>query len=80
MYSVRIIARVAGAAFLTAGLLTVVARSAIPKSSDVMAGAIHFKKGLEEFQKGCMTVLFGAPGASDEEKKRRKEESRIVIE
>ncbi|MFZ5867495.1 MAG: hypothetical protein ACOYXY_16545 [Thermodesulfobacteriota bacterium] len=80
MDTLKILARVAGTAFLAAGAVTLVARKVLPKPSDVMTGATHFRKGLQEFQSGFRTVFFGTPMPDEEEVRQKKEAARIPIE
>ena len=80
MSPVKLFFKVAGSAFITAGALVLLSKKFAPSSSDVMTGAIHFKKGFEEFYKGMSTVLFGTSGPSEEDQRKRKETSRIMIE
>ena len=80
MFPVRLFVKVVGTAFITAGALALLSKKFAPSASDVMAGALHFKKGCEEFHKGMSTVLFGSSGPTEEDLKERKEASRITIE
>ena len=73
--------RVGAIAGVTVVGTALVVKKLCPKPSDLMAGAIHFKKGMEEFQKGFTTMFLGAPGSKDPEAaKKRKESARIHIE
>ncbi|MFC1834373.1 hypothetical protein ACFL2Q_06530 [Thermodesulfobacteriota bacterium] len=72
--------RFAGAAFITSAALALAAKKLMPKPSDVVAGAVHFKKGMEEFQRGIELTFFGASEPSQEEIKKKKESSRVLID
>jgi len=48
-----------------------------PKPSDLIAGTMHFRKGIDEFQKGFSTVFFGT---EPPESTKPKEASRIPID
>jgi hypothetical protein len=64
----------------TAGAMLMMKKLA-PKPSNLFAGAIHFKKAMEECQKGFQTMLFGPPeSTTPEAAKARKESARIRIE
>jgi hypothetical protein len=73
-------ARIAGVALLTAAGLAVVLGKLCPKPSDLVAGAVHFKKGLNEFQMGVTAILFGSTAPSAEETARQREAARIPID
>ena len=73
-------ARVAGVALLTAAGVTLVVEKLCPRPSDLVAGAIHFRKGMNEFQQGVMTILFGSATPSAEETARQREAARIPID
>ena len=75
-----LMARVAGVAFLAAAGVNVLMKQVMPKSSDIVTGTIHFRKGIEEFQKGFTTILFGTEESSPEQAKQAREARRIVIE
>jgi hypothetical protein len=75
-----LMARVAGVAFIAAAGVNVLIKQLAPKSSDLVAGTIHFRKGIEEIQKGFSTILFGTEEASPEHAKEAREARRIVIE
>jgi hypothetical protein len=75
-----LMARVAGVAFLAAAGVNVLIKQLRPKSSDFMAGTIHFRKGMDEFQKGFSTIFFGEGETSPEQAKKEREARRIVIE
>jgi hypothetical protein len=72
--------RIAGMAFITAAGVTLLVKKLAPKPDDLVTGAIHFRKGFEEFQKGVTTVLFGSNEPSPEEMKKERESRRIPIE
>ncbi len=73
--------KVGGMALVTVAGTAFLAKKLCPKTADLMAGAIHFKKGFEEFHKGFSSVLVGTTDESDPEaQKKRKEASRIPIE
>jgi hypothetical protein len=73
-------ARVAGVALLTVAGITLVMEKLCPTSSDLVAGAIHFRKGMNEFQKGATTILFGSTTPTAEEAAKEKEAARIPID
>lgn len=52
--------RATGTAILVVGGAALLAKKYGPKPSDLVAGAVHFKNGLDEFQKGLSTIFFGA--------------------
>ncbi len=72
--------RAAGVALLTVAGVTLVVEKFTPRPSDLIAGAIHFRKGINEFQKGVSTILFGSPVPSAEEAAKAREASRIPID
>lgn len=76
----QILARVAGMALLTAGGVMYLSKKAFPKPDDIVEGAVHFKKGMSEFQKGLETVLLGKSKETPEEAKKKREAGRIEIE
>jgi hypothetical protein len=81
MNPIWFIVRTAGIALITAGGATLMMKKLAPKASDLVAGAIHFKKALNEFQKGARTILFGPPEPTTPEAiKARKESARIRIQ
>ncbi len=80
MNALWFMARVAGAAFIAAAGVNVLMKQLGPKSSDLVAGTIHFRKGMEEFQKGFSTIVFGTEETSPEKAKEERESRRIVIE
>lgn len=75
-----LMARVAGVAFITAAGVHALVKNMSTDSSSFMAGAIHFRKGMEEFQKGFSTMLFGTQTTSPEEAKKERESRRIKIQ
>jgi hypothetical protein len=72
--------RVAGVALLTAGGVALIMGKAMSRSSDMVAGALHFKRGLVEFQKGFESVFLGTEEPSLEEVKKKREAGRIEIQ
>jgi len=74
------VVRVAGIALLTAAGLALVLEKLWPHPSDLVAGGIHFRKGMNEFQKGVTTILFGSTTPSAEEAAREREAARIPID
>jgi hypothetical protein len=74
------IARVAGVALLTAAGMALVLEKLCPKPSNLVAGAIHFRKGMNELQQGVTTILFGSATPSAEETARQREAARIPID
>ena len=80
MFPLRLFIKVAGTAFITAGALALLGKKMAPSASDVMACAVHFKKGCQEFQQGMSTIFFGSSQPTEEALKERKEASRIVVE
>jgi hypothetical protein len=75
-----LLVRVAGISFFAAAGTALLFKNYLPKASDVMAGAIHFRKGLDEFRKGFTTIASGAAGPSSEETKKTRESTRVLIE
>lgn len=75
-----LVTRVAGAALLTAAAGTMVLKRLSSGSPDMVAGAIHFRKGMEEFQKGLSAVFLGTSDADAEKAREARESSRIPIE
>ncbi len=73
-------ARGAGVALLTAAGVTLVLKKLCSRPSDLATGAIHFQKGLNEFQKGISTILFGSTAPTAEEAAREREAARIPID
>lgn len=75
------IVKVGGMALVTCVGLTFLIKKLNPKPSDIIAGAVHFKKGADEFHKGVSAIVFGAQEpASPETEKQRRESARIAIE
>lgn len=72
--------RLAGAALLTAGGLALLARRFGPDSKQLIESAGHFKRGMEEFQKGFSAVMFGSSHPSVDEVNKRREAKRITVE
>ncbi len=74
------VAKVAGVAVFTAAASAIVLKKLAPGPSDLLAGAIHFRNSLAEFQKGVSAVLFGAGDATGKQKEEKRESSRIPID
>lgn len=77
MNPVRFLVRAAGMTLVTLGGINHLKKKLSPRPSNLMAAAVHFRKGVEEFQTGLSKVLFGS-GA--ELSKKPKESSRIPID
>jgi hypothetical protein len=75
-----LMAKLAGVAFITAAGVHAFVKHMQPDASGLMAGTIHFRKGVEEFQKGLSAVFFGTPDTSPEQAKKERESHRIAIE
>jgi hypothetical protein len=73
-------ARVTGVALFTAAGITLIMEKLCPRPSDLVAGAIHFRKGMDEFQKGITTILFGSTTTSAEQAAKEREAARIPID
>jgi hypothetical protein len=80
MSPILFLGRVAGVALLTAAGMTLVLEKLCSRPSDLAAGAIHFRKGMNEFQKGLTTILFGSATPSAEEAAKEREAARIPID
>lgn len=80
MNPIWLFTKVAGAAFLTAAGMAVLIKKFGPKPENVVTGSIHFRKSLDEFQKGVTSLLFGEIGPSADEMKKQRESRRIPIE
>lgn len=65
---------------VTAAGTAFVVKRLCPKPSDVVAGAIHLKRGMTEFQKGISTMFLGESRKDPEAEKLRKESARIHID
>ncbi|MGO8880888.1 MAG: hypothetical protein ACLPVO_01770 [Desulfomonilaceae bacterium] len=72
--------RTAGIAVVTVGGITFLMRKISPDSSDLVTSAIHFQKGLEEFQKGFCSIFCSSTGSRVEDLKKKQELTRIPIE
>ncbi|MFH0958838.1 MAG: hypothetical protein V1897_09065 [Pseudomonadota bacterium] len=72
--------RIAGVAVLTVGGITLLIRKISPDSSDLVSGAIHFQKGLEEFKKGFCSILCSPNGSRSQDPKKKRELTRIPID
>jgi hypothetical protein len=80
MNALWFIVRTATTALITVIGGTIVMKKLAPKPSNLAAGAMYFRKGLSEFQKGARTILFGPPELdSPEAIKERRESGRIHI-
>jgi hypothetical protein len=75
-----LMAKIAGVAFITAAGVHAFVKHMQPDASGLMAGTIHFRKGVEEFQKGFSAILFGTQATSPEQAKKERESRRITIE
>ncbi len=73
-------ARVGGVALLTAAGITLVLEKVRPSSSDLAAGAIHLRRGIDEFQKGITVILFGSKIPSAQAAAKQREAARIPID
>ncbi len=71
--------RITGVALLTAAGGYLLVKKLMPQPSDLAAAAIHFGNGLQEFQKGVETIIFGA-GPSESEIAKEREARRILID
>jgi len=58
-----LLTKTAGIALITIGGTSLLIKKLAPKPSDLFAGAVHFRRGMEEFQKGFTSVIFGADRA-----------------
>lgn len=65
---------------LAAGAFTLVGARLIPKPSDLMASAVHFRKAFDEFRKGCSAAVFGATAGMPGDAKKQNEANRIHID
>ncbi len=79
MNLVRFMARVTGAALITVAGASFLIKKLAPKPEDFVSSAVHFRKGMEEFQKGFASILFGSSQPSAEEIKKERESKRIQI-
>lgn len=68
------------ASALAAGAFTMIGARLLPKPSDLMAGALHFRKAFDELQKGCSAVVFGATAGLPGDVKKQREANRIAID
>jgi hypothetical protein len=81
MNALWFIGRSVTTALITVIIGTMAMKKLASKPSNLAAGAMHFKKGLGEFQKGARTILFGPPKLdSPEAIKARRESARIQID
>jgi hypothetical protein len=80
MDPIRLMLRVAGMAVITAAGVNVLLKHLQPNSDNFVAGAIHFRKGVEEFQKGFTTLFFGRTEPSSEQARKARESTRVPIE
>ena len=74
------ITRFAGVTILTASGMALLLSKAHPKPSDLMAGAAHFRSGMEEFRKAFLSIVGGSPDTPSQKSAREKKASRIEIE
>lgn len=74
------ITRFAGVTILTAAGMALLFSKAHPKPSDLMAGAAHFRSGMDEFRKAFLSIVGGSPDASAKKSTKEKKASRIEIE
>lgn len=72
-----LVTKAAGIALITIGGTSLLIKKLGPKPSDLVAGALHFRNGLEEFQKGLTSVIFGSERAAAG---KEKEVTKIPIE
>ena len=79
MSPILLFTRVTGLALFTAVGGYLLIKKLAPQPSDLAAAAIHFRNGLQEFQKGVETMVFGC-GPSEAETKRERESRRIAID
>ncbi len=80
MNTLWLLARVMGVAAVTAGGIRLLVRKFGPEPSGLIAGAVHFRKGMEEFGKGLSSVFCGSSEPSPDEVKKERESTRIAIE
>jgi len=52
-------AKAAGVTIIAAAGINHLRKTVSFKSSDLIAGAVHFRRGADEFGKGLSTILFG---------------------
>ncbi|MBI4962885.1 MAG: hypothetical protein HY913_06395 [Desulfomonile tiedjei] len=69
--------KAAGITLVAVAGMSYLIKQLAPKPSDLITGAVHFRKGVEEFQKGFTTVLFGS---GPQDLKKTKEASKIPID
>jgi len=74
--------KVSTVAFVTAAGTAIVLKKLCPNQRDLVAGAIHFKKGLEELHRGFRTIFSGSPQGAEKARAlaERKASGRIPIE
>lgn len=72
--------RLAGTALLTAGVITLVMRRLGPSSKQLVESAGHFRRGVQEFQKGFSAMMYGSSAPTTDEIKERRESKRITVE
>ncbi len=65
---------------LAAGAFSIVGSRLMPKPSDLVASAMHFRKAFDEFRKGCSAVVFGATAGMPDNVKKHREANRIRID
>ncbi|AFM24012.1 hypothetical protein [Desulfomonile tiedjei] len=71
--------RVMGIALMPMAAGYMLLKYIMPRPDDLMTAAIHFRNGLQEFQRGISTVVFGS-GLSPEEMKKERESRKIPID
>jgi hypothetical protein len=71
------VTRAAGIALITIGGTSLLIKKLAPKPSNIMAGAMHFGRGLDEFRKGCNAMIFGVDTAAAG---KTKESTKIPID
>ncbi|MGC8659008.1 MAG: hypothetical protein ACP5U1_08035 [Desulfomonilaceae bacterium] len=72
--------RTTAVAAVTVGGIRFLMKQISPNSSDLVSGAIHFQKGMEEFQKGVSSIFCGSSGHDKTDLKKKQELTRIPIE
>lgn len=76
----RIMTSAVEAALFTAAEISLLIRKLAPEPADLVAGAVHFRKGTLEFQQAFNAVFFGTGRPSAEEQQRERESKRIRID
>jgi hypothetical protein len=75
----RFALKVAGVTVLVAGGAAYAMGKAACRSCDIVGGAAHFRRGVEEFQQGFEKMFFPGARPTPEEAKKEKEANRIPI-